>query len=369
MAITTISKKNTFSWQLPLSVLTLAYILLAILLAKVFNFSFMTGDVNGYWQDSLNILNPFHSFHVPGYPIMIAIVNRITLGRLSPLIIMGLINYGSYIGSIYLIFRILQAAGSDDNLAILGAYIYGLWPFVGLTYTVFPLADQPAIFLFFLGFYFRIVSRNPFVSSLFWGLAIITHKVMWPFVGLALLFEIIHQKKITKNDLISIAIIALPLFIVWLSGSVYHHSPLWIIANNYNVEFASKSSLPLLDGLIGTFFKRDLVAYLKGVIILIFCLLTLTVLLLTLRFKYTYYYFGAAIATVIFLLFIVLNQHEIWAAVRFSRLLAIPLLLLISYKFITKLSFLQNRVYVYFSLFLLFISQIAYSWYMAKIYY
>ncbi len=363
------SRCNLFSGHSPIIVLTLAYLALAAFLGIVLNFNFMTGDASGYWQDSLDIRTPFHSFHVPGYPLMIALVNWITAGRLNPIIVMGLINLAAYLASVYLVFQILRAAGSKNRLAVLGAYIFGLWPLVGLTYTVFPLADLPAIFFFLTGLCFRISNQNRFASSLFFGLSMVTHKAMWPLIGLVILFEILQQKRFSKEDLISLAIIILPLTILWLAGAVYHHSLLWIVSKNLKVELASRSNLVLFDGLICTFAKGDAVAFIKGIIIIFFFLLTLTSLFFTFKFEYPFYIYNMAISTFIFLLFIVLNQHEIWAAVRFSRLLTIPLILIINQKFGTNLSFSRYRLLIFPLLILLFVSQLAYSWYMAKIYY
>lgn len=363
------SRYDLFSRRSPVIILALAYLVLAAFLGIALKFDFMTGDVRGYWQDSLDIRIPFHSFHVPGYPLTIAIVNWATAGRLSPIMVMVLINFTAYIASAYLVFQILRAAGANDRLAATGAYLFGLWPLVGLTYTVFPLADLPAIFFFLAGLYFRISNQRRFASSFFFGLAIIMHKAMWPLIGLIVLFEILYQKRIKREDFLSGALIILPLTVLWLSGAIYHRSLLWIVSKNLEVELASQSSLLLFDGLIGAFFETKAAGFFKGITVICFFLLTLGVLFFTLKFKYPFYVYSTAVSTFVLLLLIVLNQYEIWAAVRYSRLLTIPLVLTVNHKLGANLSFSRYRAFICSLLILLLASQIVYSWYIAKIFY
>lgn len=69
------------------------------------NFDFMRADVAGYWQDSLVWHAPFHEFHVPGYPFMIALLHAATFQLLPPAPLMMLINVISLAGASYFPIR------------------------------------------------------------------------------------------------------------------------------------------------------------------------------------------------------------------------------------------------------------------------
>jgi hypothetical protein len=349
---------------------TICFIVLAFFLYIVLDFNYMSGDVIGYWEDSLEYRTPFHRFHVPGYPFFIAIIRGISFHNLSPIAILLLINYITYIVSIYLVFKILFDMGGNQKYAIFASIFFGLWPFIGVVYTVFPLADSTTVVFFLLGLFYLTKSNSSTLSGIFFGISMITHKVMWIFVFFILLNHFINKKRfITISNLKLIVVTFSPLFILWILGSFYHHSIIWIVSSNINVEVSSHSNLLFFDGLLGTFLSKDVKSILKGLILISFFTISLLTLYFSIKIRYPLNYYGVAISTSIIILFIVLNQHEIWAAIRFSKLLAIPISLILLYHF--KFDQVLNK-YKYISLLsilLLLASQFIYSWYMATIFY
>jgi hypothetical protein len=75
---------------------------------------------------------------------------------------------------------------------------------------------------------------------------------------------------------------------------------------------------------------------------------------------------GAAIALAVLLLVAVLNQWEIWAAVRFSKLLVLPCIYCLR-NFRPRL--LEKKYVWAAALVALVVSQFGYAWYMAKVFY
>ncbi|MEQ1638186.1 MAG: hypothetical protein ABL903_16015 [Methylococcales bacterium] len=247
--------------------------------------------------------------------------------------------------------------------------MFGLWPFVGLTYAVNPQADLPAISLFLAGLY-RLQDSRKLSAACFFGLAIITHKALWPFIGLLVAADFLYRKDcFSRQNILMIGIMLLPLGILWFAGSFYHHSYTWLLSSNLKEELASSSNLPILDGLIGTFlFEEGIKGVLKGFLLMSFALLAVGTIFLSNQHKYQNYFYGIAISLAVLLLFILLNHYEIWAAARFSRLLAIPLVLSVA-KMVQDNPSKQLSGVITVLFLILFLSQFAYAWYMARIYF
>lgn len=352
---------------LPTMLLLLGYAMIAFYLGRLLQYEFLGSDVLAYWQDSLAWQTPFNPFHVPAYPLMIAGARGITFGVVDPIVLMMGINLVAFVASSSLVFRIIQAGVTSDRFAAIGALLFGLWPFVGLTYAVYPTADMPAMFFFLAGL--RLFQRSHESSAaLLLGLSLVTHKAMWIFVGLLIISDLMYRKEyISKRNLLFVGITILPISILWMVGSFHHHSITWFLTSNLEAEVASKGDLLLLDGLLGTLMgggKRGLV---KGMLLLSFAFLSVLVLCASVRLRYHDFHYGRAISLAVLFLFIVLNQWEIWAAMRFGRLLAIPLVFVVDETTGLRKELRWSSPIIIVLLFL-FLTQFAYAWYMARVY-
>ncbi len=299
---------------------------------------------------------------------MIAIFRGITLGALPPVILMMGINLGAFLVSVHLVYRIIQAGGASDEISTIGAFLFGLWPFVGLTFTVLPLADLPGISLLLTGLYLLQGSRR-LSAALFLGLSILTHKAMWLLVGLLIIAVLFRKEFISKRNLQFIGITLLPIGVLWLLGSYYHHSITWLFSTNLESEVASNSNIPILDGMLGTLMEGSLKGIVKGTIIMVMAISSAISLYASARLKYEYFHFGMVISAAVLILFLVLNQHEIWAGVRFSRLLAIPMALIANTPFGRKRLSWWGLPMTITVLIFFFLTQFAFAWYLARVYY
>lgn len=162
-------------------ILMAGYVTLALYLAVFLRHDFLRSDVLGYWQDSLAWRTPFHPFQVPAYPLMIASLRGLTFDVLPSIALMMSINIVAFVTSLLLIYRIVQRCGANEGSAALGTFLFGLFPFVGLTYAVVPLADVPAM-SFFLGGLYLLQRSHSIPAALPFGLSLVTHKDMWSFV-------------------------------------------------------------------------------------------------------------------------------------------------------------------------------------------
>jgi hypothetical protein len=352
-----------------LLVLAGGYFLLAQFLGKTLQFEFLQSDVLGYWQDSLAWRTPYHPFHVPAYPLMIAMLRGVTFGVPSAVSIMMTINLVAFLASAFLVYRILMVSGVDEKLAALGMLLFGLWPFVGLTYTVNPLADLPSMFFFLAGLYLLLTSRK-LTAALLLGLAMVTHKAMWIFVGLLLVAELLHsQEYFSTRNLLFIFMTFLPLGVLWLLGFTYHSSPAWLFSSNLDVEVASRGSLPLLDGLWGTFIEGGAKGLVKGFLMAGFACLSVFTIVAGIRLKVQGLAYSLAISLAVLILFLLLNRYEIWAAMRYGRLLAIPLMLIANTSVSLRTKNWWSSPVMIAGLSVLLLSQFAYAWYAAIVYF
>lgn len=269
-----------------------------------------------------------------------------------------------------IIVKILITEGIPHITASIGALLFALWPFVGLTNTVFPLADIPSICLFLAGLYFFLRARW-IPSGILLGLSLVFHKALWPFIVLIVLFEFISKWKVlSKQHLVFFILLIIPLFILWIFGIRQFDSISWLFSTNLDVEISSRSSLPILDGLFGPFLSGGVKEIIKGIILLSFLIIAIVSLIVSIRNTEIRLKWPISISLAVFLLFVILNQHEIWAAVRFSRLLVLPLILGLSQ--ISKLrhvNIILSKPVLIVSFSLLFASQIVYAWYMARIFF
>jgi hypothetical protein len=359
----------------PVGLLACGYFALAAFFALILRYDFMRSDVSWYWKNSLSWETPFDTLHVPGYPLTIALVRGVTLGMLPPVPLMMGINLAAFLLCGLTLHRILRAAGVSGEMSAIGVLLFGLWPFVGLVYAVDPIADIPGMLFFLLGLS-ALQRLRLSVGALFLGISVVVQKAMWPFVGLTMLADFLWRKEyISRRNLQLVALAGFPLAGLWTLGAVHYHSLAWIFLGSTEMLIVPRSSWMLLNGLLGTILAGGTIAMMKGVSLL--SLAALSVFAVYTGFSArsgrdrVRHFYGLAVSCATLVLFVMLNQYEIWAAVRFSRLLVIPL---IPWAFGTLQargqSLAPGRLRIVIVVMVaLFGTQLAYAWYMARVFF
>jgi hypothetical protein len=354
--------------QYVLVILVLLFLFLAYFFASILNYNFLRSDVLIYWQESTSLGAPFNE-HPPLYAFVIALARAITFGALPPVLLMMGINLISFCGCILLLFEFFRNSGVSQAYAVFGVLLFGLWPFVGLSYTVVPLADMPAILLT-IGGIVMLQKSNFMVASLLFGLGLITHKGVWPMIGLMTVADFyIRRELFTKQNFLFLGIMLTPLAVLWITGALYHGSPNWLIARSLQVNTSSSSEYLVLDGLIGTLREGGARGLVKGLVVLFFMALSIITLVTSLRLKFRYYEYCAAISAAVLIMFLFSSAGTIWGPVRFSKLLVMPLILSLNASF-QEVRWKPGATYASIALFLgLFLSQLAYAWYIAVVFF
>jgi hypothetical protein len=153
--------------------------------------------------------------------------------------------------------------------------------------------------------------------SLYAALAFLTHKALW--FSLLPLLGITFVRHRASRPFVLLGL--LPLGLLWISGTMYHGDGLWMTARSAKQLMWSAGALPLFDGLMTSLLSLSAPKLLKGVVVFALFVLALGLLYGSVL---CHFWLGAAICVGTIAMTAVLNQHEVWAVVRFGRLLMVP---------------------------------------------
>lgn len=292
-------------------------------LAVVLQFHFMISDIAGYWRDSLAWRTPFNPDHVPGYPLLIALLHFLTGEQLEPIYLFWSMTFCAHITGALAVYSIVTSR-SNQQIGFLSAILFILWPLVGTTYVVHPYSDSIALALIAWGVALQLAERFH-ASAILLGLSTVIHKGSWIFVILLLLAGVAtHRSRFPWTALL---VVACPLGLLWVAGMIVKgYGPFWLLSVSLPIQFAAKSSLPVLDGLLGTILEGGMKNIAKGVILWahVALLVALGWALFRLRDP-AMKWCGLAIVGGLLFVYCGLNQNIIWAAMRYSKIAALPL--------------------------------------------
>jgi hypothetical protein len=357
-------------------------------MAGVWKFDFFNpgGDVFTYWKESLTWGLPFHPHHPPGYPWLIAAIHALAGSLLPPLQIMQTLSFLFLLGGALILVPLCRREGIPQR-GVWMAFVFIAWPFVGSLYAIFPQIDAAVLFLLILGILLAMASRRVLAGAA-WGAAMMLHPVAWIFGPLFLVAAWaawFHDRKHTPDparaaggkELLAMTALAVgPFAALWIWQTIVTRNPLWTVASIFSVQVVPQGSLPILDGWIGTALDGGISGWAKTGIVSLVILTAGYILMRVASDRSGPDSARPAFRKIISILIpaavigmaVVLNQHEIWAAVRFSKILILPMILyrdrlfgFIPYRLRTPVLGLLVG--------LGFLTQIAYAWYMANVFF
>ena len=386
-------------------------------------FDAMRSDAAAYWSDGLSWRQPFDAHHVPGYPWLVAVAG-VPLEGVPPLGVMRVVALLMLLAGAVLAYLLVRSAGRSDRTATRAMALYGLWPLAGVTYVALPVADSTALAWLLAGV-LALTRHRIYVAALLLGAALLTHKATWPMVALAWvawLWSARGRGVATREKVTASLLLLAPLIALWVAGMTHHGSPDWMVAANVSDEVLStveppsgisaSSWLPL-GGVVGALTTTSgagpnlaglaKLASVAGVALLALVVFASSVVALRRasressasptgvpaglqryrsllrRQRRTEASLAAGLAASVLLLAVALNRQEIWALVRFGRVLAAPVgWLAITTTFRLRASAplrspgspdrRTRRLLDGLALTLLIASQLAYAWYMARVY-
>jgi hypothetical protein len=331
----------------------LAYLLFLLYLKVGLGFVILRSDALVYWKESLNWRAPFSVWWVPGYPLLIAAIRGITFNLLPASGIMIFIAAVSYLMAVKTVYDFAYYIKSSFPIHL--SLLFAFFPFVGLTYSVYPNADTLAIALLLLCILsFKRKQWSHFI--LFAGFGMITHKALWFFIPPIMFIGFIKYRKLRPW----LPLALFPVLIWIVVGAFYHKDLLWFLRWGVNNLIISTSSYPIFDGILTTIRSNSIIKTSKVVVVLSVVLVSLVCLYKSWRIKS---WVSLSISLSLILMTAIINSYEIWVVVRFSRLLVIPLSII---TFGVRPAILSNRYVIVLVLIFLIASNIFYGFYMNR---
>jgi hypothetical protein len=326
----------------------------------VLGFDSFRSDISSYWKYSFSLSKPFNPLWVPGYPTAIALVRWGTFGTLPPIAVMILVSGVAYGVGVVAVYRFAGELGIRYGIEV--ALMYAVYPFVGLTYAVYPLSDTLATTLLLLSFLY-FVKHYWWTCTIFLALAVMTHKATWFF---AIPLVLVSLVKYRESRLI-LPLAALPLFLLFLGGAFHHNDFFWFMRWSVTNLMTSHSSLPVLDAVFGTLMNVSMVKKIKGLVALAVLIVAGVTLVVSIRQRF---WLGVIASMPICAMAMVMNQLETLGLVRFSKILVLPLAYQLSVCKPHLAIHPQLRTFGFTAAFFVCLAtNIAFGYYMARVYF
>lgn len=281
-------------------------------------------DIPVYWQNSEDLTKPFDRFHPPGYGSVLALARLLTFDRFQPVHVMVAVSLIFYVAGALMVVACARRRASPRVSGLCGL-LYLLWPLVGVTYVVYPVADSLAMFLVALCVWLLLAERFGWAWAVC-AVLMITHKGTWPFVGLLMASAVLQHWRRLGPRVAWTLLVPVPILGVWALGARHFGSATWMFSKSLTADVMPRGPVPVLDGLFGTVLSGTASGLVKGLMawgILVLCLVLVARAWREGRSEVTGY--GLALVGGVLFLIAVLNQNTVWAAVRFSKVLAIPM--------------------------------------------
>ena len=309
------------------------YALYIGLLTLGLRFELLQGDAVLYWRESFQLAAPYSTWWVPGYPFILALIRAATRGTLPPAAVMVIVSGTCYLIGVAAVRALAEQSGLKQPEKV--ALLFAVFPFTGLAYSVWPIADSTAVACCLLS-QLSFERRRWRSFALCAACALMVHKAMWFFIpGLILIAAIKHKE---SRRFLPWAVVPLATWIV--AGAIHYRDALWFIRWGIEHLVVSRSVLPVFDGLIGPFLTGELTKILKGLLILGIAGAAAVTLVQSYRRGN---WVGISTAATLIFLALIMNQYEVWVVVRFGKLLIIPLVFAAS-QFTMWHRVLENRV-------------------------
>jgi hypothetical protein len=291
----------------------LTWIAVAAIFAAL-GFEVVQSDVAEYARWSHDPTHVVSITHIPGYPMLVWLLRQLTLGLFGdPILFQGTALLGWAV-AMFAVDRILAEQAPEGRA--LGLLAYGMWPFVGICYTAFPVSDSTAGAVLALGAW-AMTKRRWGWFALAMGFGLLIHKALWPTWGLLALVALFRYR--APIGLLVAA--ALPI-LAWFGWGYRSRSGLWWLEDHVDEHLTYRSGLPVLDGLLGPLLLGSYAKYAK-MLVTWGALAVAAALTVWSARRREWWLAAIAFPTVFWML--ILNEWVIWAAVRHEKLVAVPL--------------------------------------------
>lgn len=316
----------------------------------VTDFDWLRNSDSGWYWKVANNLQELDPAVTIGYPLIWRGLSEL-VSEIPPSIVGQSISFFAYIAMLLVAYEIFRFLGIQYAWA--AAMLVGLFPLVGVVYSVMPRANSLLRLLTFLAI-LGYLKNKKFLFLFTVALLPLVHRSILPTIGLLVLLGLWEK----KFSIWMVFVMGLPLTAYWIAGAIEHGDLLWYLTGYKNSE--SILGLPLADGLLGTLVngfqgaRNDLV---QGVILLFYWLGA--VFLFVSGIWRSQHILLALIIPVIFL-GLIQPADEIWSLYNYTTYSVIPAVVFLHQK---NYQWLQSRYIWIFVLLICLLSQFAFAIY------
>ena len=333
-----------------MGLLVFAFILVSY---RILHFSVYRSDVADYINWSHHLLS-YQSYpsHMPGYSAILALARTLTFGWVGDMVLARGICLTSWCLAVFLAWEITRQLAPEATHT--GVLLYGLFPCVGVTIAAYPIADALSYTLF-LAATFAALRKRGWAFALITSFGLLVHQAFYPFYLLLAIWSLVNHRITFTHFVFS----GIPLLVYYTIVAVAENNPNWVIEYHLHTHLEASASLPVFDGIVGTFLRGGVVGLVKGTFLLaVFgCSLAFSCHFLKKRNWLMLCFLFPLLACGI-----VANQKISWILVRMGKLLVFPICVWLSNQH-RALEILRKRsVYVGISV-ILVISQVAWAAY------
>lgn len=270
-----------------------------------------------YYLNAANGLERFMLVELPAYPALVR-VSLTILPDVAPRFIMGAIALVAYSVSWLFLYALLRTYRLSNAFTI--TILTGVYPLIGLVMAVHPRVNSLIFATLFAALYFHAIRRYTWAAIIF-ALVLLTHKAIWPVVGLFSVFSV-AQRHMKLGHLV---IIFGPLAAYWIAGSMYHDDLTWLLSFSVNKKFAANDAFVPLQGLMQSIINTVNPFSLKEalrLIVILFPAVVVVWLLIIGVWRQRWWLLSFMLP--IFLWLVLLNEEELFSIVNYSIALVIP---------------------------------------------
>jgi hypothetical protein len=253
---------------------------------------------------------------MPLQPFLLWLVRGLSFDVLPDSVVCHIVIVSAWVASLFWVAGIVRILWPDGvRLGVLG---WGLFPFTGMTYVVFPVADVLALSLTAAAIYAGLRGRWwSFVVAT--NLALISHKAVWPLLFLiALVFW--WQKGMRWWHVVASGVL-LTAYWAWGWRTFSPDQPLWLLSVDGDFNYLPEKEstilgIPFLDGIRASVAEGGPKAWVKALIYPSLLIVTAALGVDAVR-RRDWLSLAFVFPTIFFV--ITLNRLEIWAVMRFGH--------------------------------------------------
>ena len=220
------------------------------------------GDTGGYVKWSYDLANyRTYPSQMPGYPFILALTRWLTLGLLPMAWIPYLVCLLAWVAGVMLAGEVFRKLAPET--APLGIAAYGAFPVFGLGWTNLAVADTFALTVFCAAL-LAALNRRWWWWAVITGLGLLIHQALYPFY-----FAL---------GLVCLATARLPWPVFLASGvpflAYYGFEAArtgnlnWMLHYHLHASVAPQGSLPVFEGVLGSFRTFSVMGWAKGLLLL-----------------------------------------------------------------------------------------------------